>query len=164
MAHEWCSAGPLDPAASPDPDGCGQSDSVGSFVGHSLRCHHCRAGRVDAPQATGSWGASSRRRTSAMSLCLAALVAGPIAALSPANLPDDGMAFVVFRSGLSFADILSAVDAVEGRLVWTDEKGGVWLIEVGSGARVSSLYRHGALLVSRGPVAVGCLNWTDVQT
>jgi uncharacterized membrane protein len=29
-----------------------------------------------------------------------------------------------------------------------------------SQARPATLYRHGALLVSNGPVAVGCLSWT----
>ena len=74
------------------------------------------------------------------------------------------MALVVFRPGLSFGDLVAAVDAVEDRMVWSDKHGGVWLIAMGPGASSTKLYRHGALMVSNGPVAVGCLSWTGLQT
>jgi uncharacterized membrane protein len=104
----------------------------------------------------------SRGRAAAASVAAAALVAGPIAALPPAGLPDQDMTLAVFRPGLSFADVVAAADAVEGRLVWTDRSQGVWLIAVGPDARPASLYRHGALLVSNGPVAIGCLSWARI--
>ena len=93
---------------------------------------------------------------------MAAILAGPIAALPPKDLLDDGMTLVVFRPGLPFAAIVDAADAVEGRLVWTDESRGVWLISVGPDANPSRLYRHGALLVSNGPIAVGCFSWAEI--
>lgn len=108
-----------------------------------------------------SGGAPGGRFTAA-SLAFAALVAGPVAAVPPAGALDNDMTLAVFRPGASFSDVVAAADAVDGRLVWTDENRGVWLIAPGPGANVSRLYRHGAWLVSRGPVAVGCLSWTGV--
>jgi hypothetical protein len=103
----------------------------------------------------------ARGRTIAASLGIAALLAGPIAALPPAGPLDDGMTLAVFRPGPSFADVVAAADAVGGRLVWSDASGGVWLIALGPDARPAALYRHGALMVSNGPVAAGCLSWME---
>jgi uncharacterized membrane protein len=112
--------------------------------------------------APGDGAGPSRGRTAAASVSLLALVAGPVAAFPPTDLLDDGMTLAVFRPGVSLPDIVAAADAVDGRLVWTDRSRGVWLIAVGPGARPSSLYRHGALLVSSGPVAAGCLSWAEI--
>jgi len=109
-------------------------------------------------------GDASGGRGAAAALGIAALAGGMLAALPPADLPDDDLALVVFRAGQSCADTVAAVDAVDGKLVWTDENAGVWLIAVGQGATAASLYRHGAILVSTGPVAVGCLSWTEIRT
>lgn len=96
----------------------------------------------------------------ALSLALGVLLAGPVAAIPPANPLNDGMSLVVFRPGATFADVVAAADAVDGRLVWTDESHGVWLIALGPDARASGLYRHGALMVSNAALGVGCLSWT----
>jgi hypothetical protein len=69
-------------------------------------------------------------------------------------MPDDDLVLVVFRP---------AVDAVDGGLPWTDQNAGVWLIALGPEARPATLYRHGALMVSQGPVTVGCLSWTALD-
>ncbi|MFN4099032.1 MAG: hypothetical protein ACK4GT_04580, partial [Pararhodobacter sp.] len=92
----------------------------------------------------------------------ATLIAGPIAALPPVGLADNGMTLAVFRPGVTYAEIVAAADAVDGRLVWTDAGHGVWLIAMGPGARAGALYRHGALMVSNGALAIGCLSWTEV--
>jgi len=110
----------------------------------------------------GNGTGGSRGGITAASLALATLVAGPVAAIPPAGALDNGMALAVFRPGVSFGDVVAAADAVDGRLVWTDESHGVWLISLGPGAKASRLYRHGALLVSGGAIAVGCLSWTEV--
>jgi uncharacterized membrane protein len=112
--------------------------------------------------AANAGGGPSRGPTVAASLALAALLAGPIAAVPPRDLLDNDMTLVVFRPGISFAAIVDAADAVDGSLVWTDESRGVWLISVGPEASPSSLYRHGALLVSNGLIGVGCLSWSEI--
>lgn len=95
-------------------------------------------------------------------ITVAALVTGPAAAVPPATAATDDMAVAVFRPGLTMGEMIAAVDAVDGRLVWTDAKMGVWVIALGPDARAVTLYRHGALMVSGGAIAVGCLNWTEV--
>ena len=101
-------------------------------------------------------------RPAAAGLVLAVLAAGPVAALPPAGLYQDGKTLVVFRPGMDFLDVVAAADAVGGRVVWRDAGEGVWLIALGPHARPSTLYRHGALMVAAGPFAVGCLSWTQL--
>ena len=95
-------------------------------------------------------------------LILSVLIAGPVAAVPPVNRDDENRTLVIFRPGVSFADIVAATESVDGRLIWTDKSEKVWLIAIGPDASPSALYRHGALLVGSGPVAVGCLSWTQV--
>jgi hypothetical protein len=92
-------------------------------------------------------------------LVLAVLASGPVAAVPQGGA--DGMALVVFRPGMGVDEIAAAVGRVDGRLVWTDASGGVWLVAVEKGA--GRLYRHGAVMVSNGPVGVGCLSWARVE-
>ncbi len=109
----------------------------------------------------GGTGAS-RGRTTAASLTIAALLTGTVASLPPADVLDDGMTLAVFRPGVSFADVVAAADAVDGSLVWSDASQGVWLIALGPDKRPSTLYRHGAILVSNGLISVGCLSWSEL--
>jgi uncharacterized membrane protein len=121
------------------------------------------------PLAVGIWllrgwqdsGQPPRGRKTAVVLGMTAVIAGPIAALPPAG-SDADMTIAVFRPDLSFSQIVAALDAVDGRIVWTDDAMGVWVIALGPDARATTLYRHGAMLVSGGTVAVGCLDWTQV--
>jgi uncharacterized membrane protein len=106
-----------------------------------------------------SGGPGGLRRSAPLLLALAVLTAGPISALPPADVPA-GRALVVFRPGMSFADIVTDSEAAHGRPVWSDRAGGVWLIALDPGESAARLYRHGVLLVSNGPVAVG--SWFEV--
>ena len=106
----------------------------------------------------GSGDGGRGRPAAALGLALAALAAGPVAALPPAGLAD-GMTLAAFRPGTTFPQVVAAADAVDGRLVWSDAAGGVWLIAVGPGASPARLYRHGALLVSNAGIGAGCLSW-----
>lgn len=104
-------------------------------------------------------GRPRQARVGAGTLGLVAILSGGIAALPPAGLPDD-RALVVFRSGIGLPGVITAAEAAGGTPVWSDASGGVWLIALGPEARPLALYRHGALLVSSGPVAAGCLSWS----
>lgn len=121
------------------------------------------------PVALGAWmlrrvqgdsgGDGPHGRHVAASAALAAVIAGPIAALPPTDLRADGLALVVFRPGISLADIAVAADSVGGSLAWSDASMSVWMIAADPGADLSALYRSGALLVSVSAVAIGCLTW-----
>jgi uncharacterized membrane protein len=110
------------------------------------------------PPEDGSPGGGSR---AAVSLALAAMITGPLALLPPAGVPDD-RTLAIFRPGMDFPAVVAAAEAAGGRPVWSDAKGGVWLIALDPGARPAALYRHGAILVSNGPIALGCLSWSGV--
>ncbi|WP_247887434.1 DUF2243 domain-containing protein [Azospirillum sp. SYSU D00513] len=107
----------------------------------------------------GDGGADGLRRAAPAMLALAVLAAGPVAALPP---PDVSTVMVLFRPGTTAAQVLAATAAVDGRTVWTDPSGQLWAIDVGAAGDATSLYRHGALLVSNGLLPVGCFNWSGV--
>ncbi|HSP24962.1 MAG TPA: DUF2243 domain-containing protein, partial [Saliniramus sp.] len=116
--------------------------------------------RIPPADASGQGGA----RLASILLAGAVLAAGTLAAVPPTRAGEmaDDMSLVVFRSGRDMAGLVAALDAVDGRIVWTDENAGVWLVAIGEGASATTLYRHGALLVSNGSIAVGCLSWTGI--
>ncbi|MFD1912262.1 DUF2243 domain-containing protein [Halodurantibacterium flavum] len=100
-----------------------------------------------------------RGRRTALSLAILAMTAAPVAALPAGDMLPKDHVLVVFRPGMDFAQIVAAVDAVEGRMIWTDVGQGVWLISVSPGQGPGTLYRHGAMLVTGTGPAVGCLDW-----
>jgi hypothetical protein len=110
---------------------------------------------------SSSGGAPRNTRVAHLLLAMAVVIAGTISVQPPAGAPKD-RALVVFRPGMGFADIVAASEAVGGRPVWTDRSNGIWLVALEPGAKATKLYWHGALLVSTGPVGVGCLSWTEV--
>ncbi|MEH6437918.1 DUF2243 domain-containing protein [Massilia sp. DD77] len=83
--------------------------------------------------------------------------AGAWAALPPAL--NEQTATVVFRPGASPLDVFAALDAVDGRLVWSDRTMGVVVAAVPQ-ARRWELYRHGALLVGGTAAPAGCFGFS----
>lgn len=94
--------------------------------------------------------------SSPLALVMAVLVAAPIAALPP---PNQTQAVVLFQPGVSEGQALSAIAAVDGRVLGTDPSRQLWAIDVATGD-ASALYRHGALLVSDALLPLGCFSWT----
>jgi uncharacterized membrane protein len=97
----------------------------------------------------------------AAGLVLTALLTAPVAARPPADIAKGDRTLVVFRPGLSFAQIEEAVEAAGGRLVWTDIRQSVWLVAHEPDQAPFGLYLQGAVMMSRGPVSLGCLSWTE---
>jgi len=95
-------------------------------------------------------------------LCLIAGIAGPLSALPPADLNSGDRTLVVFRPGVSFEEIEAAAERINGRLVWTDVRQGVWLIAHDPDVNPMNLYRYGAMVVTNGAVSIGCASWTEV--
>lgn len=102
-----------------------------------------------------------RGRTAAASLALAAIVAGPLAAL-PAGDTDQLM--VMFRPGMEGAPAFNALAAADARVLWVDQSGGLWAVSMTEPAQARELYAHGALLVSNSSLGFGCLTWTRPST
>jgi uncharacterized membrane protein len=120
------------------------------------------------PLLAGAWllrrpegGAGPGRRgglAAAAMLALAVMGAAPFAALPPT---DGTTALVLFRPGIGLDGAVAAVAAADGRVVWADASGELLAIDLGRDGSAWSLYRQGALMVGRGPVA-GCLGWTRI--
>ncbi len=81
-----------------------------------------------------------------------------LAAASAAALPAPGAdsALVVFRPGTGAASAVNAAVAANAPILWADADGGMMAVSLGPEARVSDLYRGGALLVTRSPALAGC--------
>ncbi|MFU8865288.1 MAG: DUF2243 domain-containing protein [Rhodobacterales bacterium] len=112
------------------------------------------------PPSTGGGALGSRSVT--VGLCLIAGIAGPLAARPPADLNTGDRTLAVFRPGVSFEEIEAAADRINGRLVWTDIRQGVWLIAHDPDVNPLNLYRYGAMVVTNGAVSIGCASWSEV--
>lgn len=101
-------------------------------------------------------GGGASRGHAPLMLTIATLVAAPLAAL-PAS--GNGVVMAVFRPDMSEADILSAMNAIEGRFIWSDRSGQVWAMAVDDAGAAVKLYGRGALIVGNSILPAGCLSW-----
>nr|WP_145548337.1 DUF2243 domain-containing protein [Variovorax boronicumulans] len=93
-------------------------------------------------------------RRGAAALGLAALLAGPLAALPAA---DTDQVLVVFAPGTAGARAFDAFARLDARVLWARD--GVWALQMDRPGQAWRLLADGALLVGRGPLA-GCLGAT----
>lgn len=107
------------------------------------------------PGAVAKHGNNAGRRAAAQ-LGLAALVAGPLAAL-PSG-PTDQVT-VLFAPGVTPANAFNALARLDARVLWVDRAGGMWAVALPDPSKAWALYREGAMLVSRSGAAFGCLGW-----
>lgn len=102
-------------------------------------------------------GGGPRGRSAAVVLAIAILGSGTWAARSPA---DSDTAVVVFRPGVTDGQVLNAIQAAGGRLLWQSR--GVWAVQWPERVASAPLYGGGALLVSSSLLGAGCLAWSQV--
>lgn len=104
-------------------------------------------------------GANGRGRvmSSPIALVLTTVVAGPLAAVPP---PDQTQVVVLFRPDISEREALTAIIALNGKIMGSDASGQVWAVDMAQGGNPVELYRHGAILVSKSLLPLGCFNWT----
>lgn len=102
-------------------------------------------------------GNGRRGRHVAATLALAAILAGPLAAL-PTGDPDQVV--VMFRPGMEGAPAFNALAAADARVLWVDRSGGLWAVAMPEPKRARELYARGALLVSNSALAMGCFSWS----
>lgn len=102
--------------------------------------------------------ASPGHRGGAAALGLAALLAGPLAALPVGNADQ---VLVVFAPGTAGAQAFDALARLDARVLWARD--GVWAVQMTQPRRAWRLLADGALLVGQGPFA-GCLGATRLAT
>ncbi len=83
-------------------------------------------------QRRGGGDDGGRGRTVAASLALAAVIAGPLAAL-PSG--DSDQVVVMFRFGMEGAPAFDALGSVDARVLWADRSGGLWVVSLPDPAR-----------------------------
>ncbi|MGF9693005.1 DUF2243 domain-containing protein [Rhizobium sp. 0TCS1.26] len=96
-------------------------------------------------------------------LVILTLAAAPIAGL-PASPASGAATMIVFRPGTTPAQASAGLSMLGGQLVWSNSGDTVWAVRLPDDADASDFYRHGALLVSNGMLAAGCLNWFRADT
>ncbi|RCW72510.1 DUF2243 domain-containing protein [Pseudorhodoferax soli] len=106
------------------------------------------------PPAAGPGPGAGHGRSGAVALGLAALLAGPLAALPAA---DADQVLVVFAPGTAGARAFDALARLDARVLWARD--GVWAVQMAQPHQAWRLLGDGALLVGQGPLA-GCLGWT----
>lgn len=67
---------------------------------------------------------------------------------------------VFFEPGTRPGQVFAAIEAVDGRILWSSTSGEVWALDVKDRGRTALLYRHCAWMVSNSALAIGCLAWT----
>lgn len=105
-------------------------------------------------------GRHSSGKGIALMLALAVTAAGPIAALPPAGI-DNSAVLVFFKPGTSADTVFKAIDAVQGRVLWANRSGDVWVVHIGD-REPRSFYRFGAYLVSNSSVLSSCIAWSSI--
>ena len=106
----------------------------------------------------GAGPSDSAGRRAATALTLAALIAGPIAALPAAS--DPTQIVVVFRPGVSAPQAFDVLARIDARVAWVDRGGGLWAVRLAEPQHAWQLYRHGAMLVSNAGFSLGYVSWT----
>lgn len=95
-------------------------------------------------------------RAATAALALSVIATGPFAALPPS---DNSQVLVIVRPS-DANRILDGLHDVAGSIMWADRTAAVWVFSIEEPAHAQHLYDHGALFVTRSPVALGCLAWT----
>ncbi|HYD62737.1 MAG TPA: DUF2243 domain-containing protein [Noviherbaspirillum sp.] len=100
------------------------------------------------------------RRSKTRSTTIPVLIAGVLAAaLASAAGSGSGTVTVLLRPGAEPAQLLAGLEEVDGRVMWNNPRGDVWVFQLGRGADASRLYGHGAMLVSGTLLPAGCSAW-----
>jgi uncharacterized membrane protein len=101
----------------------------------------------------GGGGGTPRLRAAGAAMVAAVLVAGPAASLPPR----DATQVAVLAPPSSTNALLDGVQAANGGILYADRGGALWVFSLPEDADPGDLYRHGAVLVTRSPAALGCL-------
>jgi uncharacterized membrane protein len=106
-------------------------------------------------------GTAPRLRGSSVALLMLTAVTSGAGAWSLWPPPGQALTTVVFRSGVAPRQVFATLASLDARLVWSDPKMGVVVVDVAPERRWS-FYAQGALLVSGSGVPAGCFDWSRV--
>lgn len=101
------------------------------------------------------------RGTMAAILAAAVIGTGTIAASPWTNTQS---VTVVFKPGVTPAEVFTAMQSVDGRIMWSNPKGDIWTFYIENNADAWRLYSQGALFVSGSFFGMGCFSATPAPT
>lgn len=96
-------------------------------------------------------------KATVVSLVLATLIAGPVSAIPP---KDSSTALVFFKAGTTPKQIFTAINSTDARILWANDTGNIWALNLNRKNESHYFYKHGAYLVSNSVLAMGCLAWS----
>ncbi|HEY0844155.1 MAG TPA: DUF2243 domain-containing protein [Noviherbaspirillum sp.] len=115
--------------------------------------------RRGPPPSEGDGEKKRMRSTFAPMLAAGVAAAGFASALAPSAGDAGATVTVLLRPGATPAQLLSGLQQVNGRVVWSSARGEVWVFALDKDTRPMTLYRHGAMLVSGTLLPAGCSSW-----
>lgn len=119
--------------------------------------------RIRRTGTAASPGAGPRGPGIAASWVAAILVGGALlgAALNlfPVRAAPNDSTTVVLRPGAAPSQLFAALEGTDARIMWTDARGGVWVLTGAEAVDRLRLYRHGAMYVSGTMAPAGCSAW-----
>lgn len=71
---------------------------------------------------------------------------------------------VVFKPGVTPAEVSTAMQSVDDRIMWSNPEGDIWTFYVENNADAWRLYSQGALFVSGSFFGMGCFSATRAPT
>lgn len=95
--------------------------------------------------------------TASLLLSASVVLGGYRAALPPEDL---STFLVVMRPGADAGELIDGLARLGGGILWADRTGSMWAVKLASSGDGARLYRHGAMLVTASPAALGCAAWT----
>jgi hypothetical protein len=104
-----------------------------------------------------SGGAGGGHMNRSVATGITVIVAG-VAVIAASPWPHTSSVTVVFRQGVSPTAVFAAVESVNGRLLWSNHAGDVWMVAVDSPFAGWDFYRHGAIYVSGSFFGMGCFS------
>ncbi|WP_121118832.1 DUF2243 domain-containing protein [Croceibacterium ferulae] len=104
-------------------------------------------------------GTRGGRRGATIAVAVASLVTAGLAAWSLRPPIDQRFTTVVFAPGVDAGLAMAAVRSADARIVWSDPRMAVLVLDVRPAERLG-FYRNGALLVSGSGVPSGCFGWS----
>jgi len=108
-----------------------------------------------------------RRRGSLRGAATAALLAAFVigtGAMAAVPFNDTKSVTVIFKQGITPAQVAAAMQSVDGRMIWNNPDGDIWTFQVENRAKALKLYGHGALFVSGSVFGMGCFSATPAPT
>lgn len=106
-----------------------------------------------------SSGAGGRHSIRAVVILAFSVGVAGLISLLPLRTPPTDSLVVILRPDVKPAELFRGMDRAGASLLWSDARGGVWVLKTQAHTRPAFFYQYGALYVSGTGMAAGCIDW-----